>query len=177
MGWSDQVGKLLKPFSSGGAGEAAAPAGDVAAIFEQVAIEAPGEVVAESLSVAFRSKQTPPFADLLKTLFARSNPQQKAALLNQFLSYANPEVLRKVLAGAGLAGLVGKVGAKVSPDQAQKLPADTVKELAAQAEKADPSIIDAVSSLYAQHPALVKALGGPVLSVALTKIAERQKAA
>jgi hypothetical protein len=177
MGWSDQVGKLLKPFSSGSAGAAAAPAGDVGAIFEQVAIEAPGDVVAEGLATAFRSKQTPAFGDLLKTLFARSNPEQKAALLNQFLMNANPEVLRKALATAGLAGIVGKVGAKISTDQAQKLSSDAVKELATQAEKADSSIIDSISKLYAQHPGLVKALGGAVLTVALTKIAERQKAA
>lgn len=177
MGWSNRVGKLLKPFATGGAGEAAAPASDAAAIFEQVAIEAPGEVVGESLATAFRSKRTPEFGELVKTLFARSNPGQKAALLNQFLSYANPEVLRKVLAGAGLAGLVGKVGAKISTDQAQKVSAETVKDLATQAEKADSSIIDSIGSLYAQHPGLVKALGGTVLTVALARIAERQKAA
>lgn len=177
MGWSDQVGKLLKPFETAGAGAPTAPAGDVTAIFEQVAIEAPGEVVADALATAFRSKQTPEFCDQVKTLFSRSNAEQKAALLNQFLSYANPEVLRKTLAGAGLAEMVGKVGAKISPDQARKLSGDNVKELAAQAEKADSSIIDSVAKLYSQHPGLVKALGGTVLTVALTKVAERQKAA
>jgi hypothetical protein len=177
MAWSDRIGKLLKPFATGSAGAAATPARDVETIFEQVAIEAPGEVVAESLAAAFRSNQTPAFGDLLKTLFARSNPEQKAGLLNQFLLHANPEVIRKILAGSGLEGIVGTAGAKISADQAQKLSSDTVRELATQAEKADPSIIDPISKLYAQHPGLVKALGGAVLSIALSKIAERQQKA
>jgi hypothetical protein len=44
-------------------------------------------------------------------------------------------------------------------------------------EKSDPSIVDKASAFYAQHSALVKTLGGAALTIALAKVAERQKAA
>jgi hypothetical protein len=175
MSWLDQVGKFLKHQTSGGA--AAAPAFDVNAIFDQVTKEAPPSAIAEGLAAAFGSKQAPGFGSLLTTLFSKSNPEQKVGLLNQFLTSANPDVLMRVLTGAGLAGLVGRPGAKFTPDQAQKLSPETVRELAVQAEKANPAIIDSISSFYAQHGELVKTLGPSVLTIALTKIAERQKAA
>jgi len=52
---------------------------------------------------------------------------------------------------------------------------EAVQELAQSAHNQDPSIIDRVSSMYAEHPALVKTLGAGVLSVAMAKIAERVK--
>jgi hypothetical protein len=52
-----------------------------------------------------------------------------------------------------------------------------VQQMAAHAEKADPSIVDKASAFYAQHATLVKTLGGAALSIALVKVAERQKAA
>jgi len=52
-----------------------------------------------------------------------------------------------------------------------------VQQLAAHAENTDPSIVDKASAFYAQHTTLVKTLGGAALSIALAKVAERQKAA
>ena len=52
-----------------------------------------------------------------------------------------------------------------------------VQEIAAHAEKVDPSIVDKASAFYAQHTTLIKSLGGAALSIALAKVAERQKAA
>jgi len=49
--------------------------------------------------------------------------------------------------------------------------------LAAHAENANPSIVDSLSSFYAQHSSLVKTLGGAALTVALAKVAGRQKQA
>jgi hypothetical protein len=43
--------------------------------------------------------------------------------------------------------------------------------------KSDPSIVDKASAFYAQHSTLVKTLGGAALTIALEKVAERQKAA
>jgi hypothetical protein len=50
-----------------------------------------------------------------------------------------------------------------------------VQQLAAHAEKANPSIVDSLSSFYAQHGTLMKTLGGAALTVALAKVAERQR--
>ena len=173
MSWIDQVGKLLKQHTSGGA--AAAPAADVNAIFDQVSKEAPSGVIAEGLAAAFRSGQTPGFGRMLSTLFANSTGEQKAGMLNQLLTSVSPSLLTKVLSGVGLAGLAGGPGARITPDEAQKLTPEAVQQLAANAEKSNPSIIDTISGFYAQHGALVKTLGGTVLTVALTKIAERQR--
>jgi hypothetical protein len=175
MSWLEQVGKFLKHQSSGGT--AAAPAPDVNAIFEQVTREAPPSIVAEGLAAAFRSKQAPGFAPLLLKLFSNSNPDQKAGLLNEFLSSARPDVLTRVLAGAGLAGIVGKPGAKFTTEHAQNVSPETLRELATQAEKANPAVIDSIGGFYARHPALVRTLGPDILTIALTRIAQRQKAA
>jgi hypothetical protein len=46
--------------------------------------------------------------------------------------------------------LIGRKASLVSPD--------LVQQLAAHAEKSDPSIVDNASAFYAQHPAVVKTL-------------------
>ena len=57
MTWTDQVGNLLKQYTSGGA--AAQPAPDVNAHFDEVAQAAPSSSIAEGLSAAFKSDKTP----------------------------------------------------------------------------------------------------------------------
>ena len=173
MSWFDQVGNLLKQYTSSGA--AAAPAPDVHAHFDQVAQAAPKSVIAEGLAAAFRSNQTPAFGQMLSTLFNNSNPDQKAGMLNQLISSVNPAMLTQILSGAGIAG--AGAGTELTAEQAQKLSPEVVQQLGAHAEKANPSIIDSVSSFYAQHAGLVKTLGGAALTVALAKVAERQRQA
>jgi hypothetical protein len=175
MSWLDKVGSLLKQYTSGGA--AAAPALDVHAHFDQVAQAAPSSTIAEGLAAAFRSDQTPAFGQMVATLFTNSSSDQKAGMLNRLISSINPATLAQVLSGAGLTGLVAGAGRQLTPDEAQKVSPEVAQQLAAHAEKANPSIIDSLSSFYAQHSSLVKTLGGSVLTVALAKIAERQRAA
>jgi hypothetical protein len=170
MSWLGQVGLLLKQYTSGGA--ATAPAPDVHAHFDQVAEVAPSGTIAEGLAAAFRSDKTPAFGEMLSTLFANSNGDQKAGILNQILSSVNPSILSQLLAGAGLTGLVGGAGAKLTPEQAQQVSPEMVQQLATHAEKTNPTIIDSVSTFYAEHSSLVKTLGGAALSIALAKIAE-----
>lgn len=174
MGWLNQVGDLLKQYSSAGA-SSAAPAADVHAHFDQVAQAAPASAIAEGLAAAFRSGQTPPFGQMLSTLFTNSTADQKAGMLNQLISSVNPAVLTQILGGAGLAGMAGGAGAQLTPAQAQQVSPQVVQQLATHAEKANPSIIDSVSGFYAQHSTLVKTLGGAALTIALSKVAERQK--
>ena len=173
MSWMSEVGKQLKKYTSGGA--ATAPALDVTEHFDEVLQSAPPNVIAESLAAAFRSGQMPAFGQVLSTLFTNSNGDQKAGLLKQLFSAVGPDVCGQVLSGAGLAGLAGTAATQPTPDQAQAIPPEVVQQLAVHAEKANPSIIDTLSSFYAQHGSLLKTLGGSVLAVVLTKIAERQK--
>jgi hypothetical protein len=175
MSWLNQVGNLLNQYTSSGA--AAAPAPDVHAHFDQVAQAAPSSVIAEGLAAAFRSDQTPAFGQMVSTLFTNSNADQKAGMLNHLISSVNPAMLTQVLSAAGLAGAVGGVGAQLTPDQVQKISPEVVQQLAAHAEKVNPSIVDSLSGFYAQHAGLVKTLGGAALTVALAKVAERQRQA
>jgi hypothetical protein len=150
----DQVGSLLKKYTGGGAAAAAAPAPDVHAHFDQVAQAAPSSAIAEGLAAAFRSDQTPAFGQMVSTLFTNSNGDQKAGMLNHLMSSISPSMLAEILPMAG--GLAGKTGAQITPEQAQQISPQAVQQLAAHAEKNDPSIVGSLSSFYAQHSALVK---------------------
>ena len=163
----------MKQYTSGGA--AAQPAPDVHAHFDQVAQEAPPSAIAEGLTAAFNSDKTPAFGQMLSTLFNNSNGDQKAGMINQLLSSVSPGMLTTVLSGAGLAGLVGAGSTKLTPDQAQKLSPEAVQQLATHAQNSNPSVVESVSNFYSQHTTLIKTLGSAALTVALAKVAERQK--
>jgi hypothetical protein len=178
MTWTDQIGNLLKQYTSGGA--AAAPAPDVHAHFDQVAEAAPASALAEGLSAAFKSDQTPAFGQMLSTMFNNSSGEQKAGIINQILSSVPPGTLTSLLSGAGLAGILGQAGGgtlQLTPEQAQKISPEVVKQMATQAHSADPSIVDTVSNFYAQHSTLIKTLGGTALTIALAKVAQSQRQA
>jgi hypothetical protein len=174
MSWTDKLGNLLQQYTSGGA--AAQPAPDVHAHFDQLAQSAPTSVIAEGLAAAFKSDKTPAFGQMISTMFTNSNGDQKAGMLKQLLSSVNPATLTQVLSGAGLAGLVGG-NTQLTPDQAQKISPEVVQQLATHAQNANPSVVESVSSFYAQHATLIKTLGGTALTVAMAKVAERQNSA
>jgi hypothetical protein len=173
MDWTDQVGNMLKQYTSGGA--AAQPAPDVHAHFDQVAQAAPKSVIAEGLAAAFNSDKTPAFGQMLSSLFSNSTGDQKVGMINQLLTSVSPSILTQILSGAGLAGLLGAGKTQLTADQAQKLSPEVVQQLATHAQSSNPSVVESVSNFYAQHPTLVKTLGGAALTVALAKIAERQR--
>jgi hypothetical protein len=51
-----------------------------------------------------------------------------------------------------------------------------VEALTSHAQTQDPSIIDRVSAIYAQHPVLIKSLGAAALTIAMKKIADSHAA-
>jgi hypothetical protein len=114
---------------------------------------------------------------MLSSLFTQSNGEQKAGLLNHLMASVDPAVLTRVLTGAGLSGLLSEGKPQLNLDQVQKISPDVVQQLAAHAEKTNPSFTDSISTFYAQHANLIKTLGGTALSIALAKIAERQRQA
>lgn len=148
-----------------------------AAHFDQVAQSAPPEQVGSGVAAAFRSDQTPPFADMVSQLFGQSNGQQQAGALNQLLSALNPAMLSGLGGGAlgrllGTAGTTGTAPPTITPAQASQLTPEQVREIASHAEKQDPGIVDRLGSFYGQHPDLVKGLGGMALAVLLGKMAK-----
>jgi len=153
------------------AGGTPPPGADVHAHFDQAAQQASPQDLQPGIAAAFRSDQTPPFGQMVGQLFDRSNPQQRAGLLNQLIQAIGPAALSSV-AGGALGRVLGSGAGttstpSVSPQQAQQVPADAVAQAAAHAEQKDGSIVDKLSGFYAQHPDLVKGLGATALAIAL----------
>ncbi len=139
--------------------------------YSQVAQSAPQSQLANGLAQAFRSNDTPPFSQMVGTLFNNSNGEQRAGILNQLLSAVGPSLL----ASGGLSGLAGLLrgGNSVTAAQANQIPADTAAELAEHAEKHNPSIVDQASQFYARHPTLVKALGAGSLALIMSHLSQK----
>lgn len=167
MSWMDEIGGLVSQFAGGQISPERAEQH-----FDQVAQNVPSTDLASGLAAAFRSDSTPAFGQMAGQLFGNSSPEQKAGLLNTLIAAAGPALLSGG-AGSLLSQLTGGGQQPITPEQAQQISPEAVQDLAAHAEKRDPSIIDQVSGFYSEHPTLVKTLGGMVLSVALAKLANR----
>lgn len=150
---------------------ATSPPATVQEDYSQVAQSAPQSHLSSGLAEAFRSNETPPFPQMLGTLFSNSSGQQRAGILNQLLSAAGPG-----LPGSGaLSGLAGLLrgGNSVSAEQANQVPPETVQQLAEHAQKQNPSVVDQVSEFYAQHPTVVQALGAGSLALIMSHLSQR----
>jgi len=138
--------------------------------FRNEVTHAPPEAVSGGLAEAFRSDQTPAFPKMVANLFGRSDPNQRAGLLNRLLGAIGPGAM------AGLPGALGGLlgSGEVRPEQAANVSPADVEEIAAHAEKQDPSVIDQVSSFYSKHPQVVQALGGLALTIAMQHMMKRR---
>jgi len=148
--------------------------GNVADHFHEVAQTAPPETIGQGLAAAFRSDQTPPFAQMVSQLFGNANPQQRSGMLNQLLATLGPEAAA-MLGASNLQQ--GSAGPQITPEQTTQVSAQNVQQLAERAERQNPGIVDTLSGFYAQHPDLVKTLGGAALTIALSKIANNMRSA
>lgn len=160
--------------------------------FTQVADNAPPEELARGVTEALRSDQTPPFPQMASQMFGQADPTQRAGMLSQLLASLGPGVLaslasgplRNILQGnqgqggalggvlGGLLGGSGGAAPSITPAQADQVTPDQFREIAAGAEKHDPGIVDKMGSFYAQHPDLVKGLGGAAIAIVLGQIAQ-----
>jgi len=140
---------------------------DTNADFDAVARQVPPEVLGHGIAEALKSEETPSFGSMIGSLFGGSDPQQRAGLLTQLLGAAGPAILSS-LGGGALGRIVqGMQGARqaaqpttISPSDAAAVTPDQLQEIAAGAEKADPSIFDKIGAYYAQHPEVVVARSG-----------------
>ncbi len=140
--------------------------------YQRAAEAVPSSHLADALGEAFRSGETPPFGQMLSSLFANSNPDQRAGILNHLLSAVRPSALGSLALGS-LGGLLRGTNANVSPAQANQVSPDDVQKLAAHAEKQNPVIIDRASQFYSQHPKLVQALGAGSLALIMSHLSRR----
>lgn len=170
MSWLDAISDLAQRYSGAGGGTSAAPQAPQDD-YQAVVRHAPQEEVANGLSQAFRSDRTPAFPEMVSNLFAKSDPNQRAGLLNRLLSGIGPGALAGLPGGLG--GLLGGRG-EIGPEQTSQLSPGDVQEIASQAEKHNPSVVDQVSSFYSQHPQVVQALGGLALTIAMQHMMRRR---
>ena len=175
MGLLGGLSDLLKQY---GGQSGAAPA-NVEQHFDQVAQGVPSSSLAGGLAEAFRSNETPPFAQMAAQLFSNGNGQQQASMLTTLLSSVGPDVLSKFTGGSAnspLAALLQSGQGQISADQAAQVNPEEVQALAQHVEQNNPSIIDRISEVYAEHPTLIKTLGAAAMAIAVRKIAERHDA-
>ena len=115
---------------------------------------------------------------MIGSLFGGSNPQQRAGLLGQLISAVGPAVLSGLAGGAlgrVFQGARGGAAPSVSPADVVDVTPDQVREVATAAEKNDPGIMDRIGAYYAEHPEVVKVLGGTALAIALGQMATRMR--
>ena len=160
---------------------------DTHADFDEVSRQVPADALGGGIADAFRSDKTPDFGNMAASLFGGSDPTQRAGLLGQLIRSVGPAVL-STIAGGGLGKLLQGLGAgagataggsatpiDISPADAAQVTPDQVREIATEAQKKDPGVLDRVGAYYAQHPEVVKVLGGAALAIALGQIASRMK--
>jgi hypothetical protein len=140
--------------------------------YQRAAEAVPSSHLGDALGEAFRSRETPPFGQMVSGLFANSNPDQRAGILNHLLSAVGPGALGSLALGS-LGGLLRGGNANVSPEHAKQVSPEAVQQLAEHAEKQNPSVIDHASQFYSQHPKLVQALGAGSLALIMSHLSKR----
>jgi hypothetical protein len=169
MSWFNQVSDILKQYT-GTSPTAAAP--NVQSDFAKVAEQAPSAMISSGLAEAFRSQSTPPFSEMVAHMFGKSDGAQRAGILNHLIAAAGPAAMSGGLL-ASLQGAMSGSQATVTPEQAQQIQPDTVRQLAEHAQKSDPSVVDRASEFYAQHPTIVKGLGTAALALIIRHISSK----
>jgi hypothetical protein len=164
MGLLDGVKDLLAQYASG-----TASSGDAAQHFDQVTQSVDQGTLAQGVTAAIRSDQTPPFAQIASQLFASGSADQKLAMLNTLVSSISPE--QRAQLSQLIPGLAS--GAPITPGQAAAVPPDAVQTIARHAETHNPNIVERMSDVYAAHPTLVKTLGSAAMMIAMRTIAQR----
>jgi len=175
MDWLNQIGGMLQQYS--GATPNRAPA-TTEQDFDQVAQHAPSDTMAQGLAEAFRSDQTPPFSSMLGNLFGQSSGSQRVGVLNTLLAVAGPALASGALSrlgGGALGGLLSNPTQEITPQQAEQISPEQVQKLAHEAEQHDPSIVDRVSKVYAEHPTLIRTLGAGALAVVMSNMAKQHR--
>ena len=108
---------------------------------------------------------------MVESLFSRSNSTQQAGLLNQILQAAGPAVM--AAAGGALTKLLQPGTNQITAAQASSLRPEQVRDIAAAAQQNSPSVMDQVGRFYADHPTLIKTIGGAALTIVLAQMKRR----
>ena len=163
MGLLDILQQYANPSAGGPA---------TASHFEQAAQQVSPQDLGNSIAAAFRSDATPAFGQMIGDLFAKSDPSQRAGILNQIVQSVGGAGGLASMASGVLGRVLGPAAAaptppQITPEQASQVSPADAGALATHAQQQDGSIVDMAASFYAQHPALVKSLGASALAIAL----------
>ena len=145
--------------------------------FDQVAQNAPPSHLAKGVAEALRSDQTPPFPQMVGQLFNQGDSGQRAGMLNQLLGGIGSGMLASI-AGGALGNLFGgqtsanAAAPPLTPQQVAAMTPEQVQEIASHAEQNNPSIVERMGAFYAEHPQLVKGLGGAALALVMGRMAQ-----
>jgi hypothetical protein len=143
--------------------------------FAQITQQVPVQDVMNGLSEAMRSEHTPPFDQMVGESFEQGDADQRAGMLNQLLDGAGFSAVKSLIGSSPVQAALKSKGMQepaITPELADQVHPELVQQIAREAEQENPEVIEKMSNLYAEDPALVKTLGGGTLSVALSKIAE-----
>lgn len=102
---------------------------------------------AASVKAALHSQQQTPFPLTISQLFLRSNPEQRAELLNQLLANVSPE-MRTALAGSIGSFTDDGVHPHITPEQTEQIAPGQVEEIAATAEQHTPGVVAHLQGLH-----------------------------
>jgi hypothetical protein len=137
--------------------------------FDQIAQNAPSDVLAKGLSAAFASDQTPAIGNMVGQLFGQSNGAQQAGMLNQLIGALGPAVMGG-LAGGVLGKVMSPGQTQITPEQASQLTPQQVQDVVNHANEVHPGVADQLGQFYAQHRGLINTLGGIAATVAMMKM-------
>lgn len=147
--------------------------------FDEVARLVPAGALGGGIADALRSDKTPDFGSMAASLFGGSNPQQRSGMLGQLIRSLGPALLSTVAGGALGRALQGRgagaAPADLSNADLERVTPEQVREIATAAQEQDPTVLDRVGAYYAEHPQVVKVLGGAALAIALAQVANRLK--
>jgi len=138
--------------------------------FNQVAQNAPPDVLAKGLAEAFRSDKTPDIGSMVSQMFGQSNGTQQAGMLNQLLGTLGPGLMAS-LAGGTLGNVMKPGQTQITPSQASQLTPEQVQDVVNHANEVHPGgVADQLGQFYAQHRGLINTLGGVAATVAMMKM-------
>ena len=137
--------------------------------FNEVAQNAPSDILAKGLAAAFRSDQTPAIGNMVGELFGQSNGSQQAGMLNQLMAALGPTVMAG-LAGGTLGKIMSPGQTQITPEQASQLSPQQVQDVVNHANEVHPGVADQLGAFYAQHKGLINTLGGIAATVAMMKM-------
>lgn len=134
---------------------------------------APRPLMAEALAAAFRSSVSG-FPLLFAGLFEYCNREQRARLLT-ILIPALSTASKVELARAGLSNVTDV--RDPSPECAGDISFESIRVIAAEAARSDPSVIDRVSVFYSRVPNITKYLPTPTIAAVLAYVIRDPKLA